>query len=203
MKSRPARLLPPGGTSRARRVHAMTRRQLLRGVVAGALAARGLASEPISATSHAPAVAVAPALAGQRTLGAARWATLRAFALVMLPAAGNLPGAEKAGAIEYLKQALAGEYAVFLGVYRRALDDLEALARRQGAVSVARSASAFASLSADRATLVTRQFAAASPRDFAVLRQHVLEGFLADPVHGGNRDRAGWETVGLVHKHKE
>lgn len=31
---------------------------------------------------------------------------------------------------------------------------------------------------------------------FATVRNHVIEGFLADPVYGGNRDMAGWRLVG-------
>lgn len=30
----------------------------------------------------------------------------------------------------------------------------------------------------------------------AVVRMHTIVGFLADPVHGGNRDYAGWKVAG-------
>lgn len=32
---------------------------------------------------------------------------------------------------------------------------------------------------------------------FALVRRHTLEGFLADPVYGGNRDMAGWRLIGF------
>lgn len=32
---------------------------------------------------------------------------------------------------------------------------------------------------------------------FQVVRTHTLEGFLSDPVYGGNRDMAGWRLVGF------
>ena len=30
---------------------------------------------------------------------------------------------------------------------------------------------------------------------FAMIRTHVLEGVRSDPIHGGNRDFAGWRAV--------
>ena len=32
---------------------------------------------------------------------------------------------------------------------------------------------------------------------FQLLRSHVLAGFFADPVHGGNRDMIGWKLIGF------
>jgi gluconate 2-dehydrogenase gamma chain len=32
---------------------------------------------------------------------------------------------------------------------------------------------------------------------FQLLRSHVLAGFFADPVHGGNRDMVGWKLIGF------
>lgn len=32
---------------------------------------------------------------------------------------------------------------------------------------------------------------------FALVRLHVVEGFLSDPVYGGNRDLAGWRHIGF------
>ena len=32
---------------------------------------------------------------------------------------------------------------------------------------------------------------------FAMLLQNTMEGFFADPVHGGNRDKVGWRLVGF------
>jgi gluconate 2-dehydrogenase gamma chain len=32
---------------------------------------------------------------------------------------------------------------------------------------------------------------------FQMLRSHVIAGFFADPVHGGNRDMLGWKLIGF------
>jgi hypothetical protein len=32
---------------------------------------------------------------------------------------------------------------------------------------------------------------------FNQLRQHVMEGYFTDPVHGGNRDHVGWRMIGF------
>ena len=32
---------------------------------------------------------------------------------------------------------------------------------------------------------------------FDLLRTHVIAGFFADPVHGGNRDLIGWKLIGF------
>ena len=32
---------------------------------------------------------------------------------------------------------------------------------------------------------------------FSLLWQNTQEGFFADPVHGGNRDKVGWKLVGF------
>src|SRR5207248_9189315 len=32
---------------------------------------------------------------------------------------------------------------------------------------------------------------------FDLLRSHVIAGFFADPVHGGNRDMIGWKLIGF------
>ena len=32
---------------------------------------------------------------------------------------------------------------------------------------------------------------------FDLLRTHVIAGFFADPVHGGNRDMIGWKLIGF------
>jgi gluconate 2-dehydrogenase gamma chain len=35
---------------------------------------------------------------------------------------------------------------------------------------------------------------------FALVRQHTIVGFLADPIHGGNRDQIGWKLIGFEGK---
>lgn len=43
-----------------------------------------------------------------------------------------------------------------------------------------------------------QQIAAESDLDFfPLLVLHTRQGFLADPIYGGNRDRAGWDAIGF------
>ncbi|MBI2943495.1 MAG: gluconate 2-dehydrogenase subunit 3 family protein [Candidatus Wallbacteria bacterium] len=168
----------------------LTRRQLLAATAAAAVAVPAGRAAPPAPT----AAAAAPV--GERLLGRGPWGTLRSLAQTMLPAGAEMPGAEKSGVCEYIERALEGPYSRYLGVYRRLLAELDSIARAGGDGS-------FDSLPVERAREVVRKLEASLPQDFALLRQHVLEGFLSDPVHGGNRDRLGWQAVGLVHKHKD
>ncbi|MCK1978387.1 gluconate 2-dehydrogenase subunit 3 family protein, partial [Jeotgalicoccus huakuii] len=64
---------------------------------------------------------------------------------------------------------------------------------------------AFSQLSADQqdALLSTMESAAPllpteiSADFFALLLQNVREGYLADPLYGGNRDMVGWRLIGF------
>lgn len=33
---------------------------------------------------------------------------------------------------------------------------------------------------------------------FSMLRTHTVQGYLSDPVHGGNKDFKGWESIGYI-----
>ena len=38
--------------------------------------------------------------------------------------------------------------------------------------------------------------AVAGPQFFGILLSNTIEGFFADPIYGGNRDKAAWKMVG-------
>jgi gluconate 2-dehydrogenase gamma chain len=42
-----------------------------------------------------------------------------------------------------------------------------------------------------------RLTAVPAPLYFAMLWTHTHEGFFADPLYGGNRDKAGWKLIGF------
>jgi hypothetical protein len=108
------------------------------------------------------------------------------------------PGARNAGAVVYINRSLAGAYASDLASYRIAALRLDAAAQR-------RFAKRFAAAVGEDQDELLRALEAGTLRElpggrgkamFAMLRRHVIESVLADPVYGGNRDFAGWKAVG-------
>ncbi|MFA9443916.1 gluconate 2-dehydrogenase subunit 3 family protein [Egicoccus sp. AB-alg6-2] len=88
-------------------------------------------------------------------------------------------------------------------IYRMGLPRLDALAEQ-------RHGSAFAELGDDDQDALLRALEDDEDDDvgelfdevpastfFDLVRGHVVEGFLADPVYGGNRDLVGWEHIGF------
>jgi gluconate 2-dehydrogenase alpha chain len=108
------------------------------------------------------------------------------------------PGSTEIGVAAYLDRALAGAYHEHAETYRVGLATLDRVAReRRGAPFADCDATAQDALleGLEAGTLpefhVPRQEAF-----FALLRAHLQEGLFADPVYGGNRDKAGWRLLG-------
>jgi len=108
------------------------------------------------------------------------------------------PGAVAAGALIYIDRALAGAYARDLASYRVVLAALDARAKQQFGERFAavKGEQQDALLRALEADALGELRAANGPALFEMLRAHVMEGVLSDPVYGGNRDFAGWKDVG-------
>lgn len=114
----------------------------------------------------------------------------------LLPADAESGGAVEAGAPRYLDKALAGYLADKLPLYRAGL---AALDRQAGGD--------FARLTPVRQDAVIAQLEAGKldgsdlpngGKDFfGLIRRHTLEGLLADPAYGGNKDYAGWRLIGF------
>jgi gluconate 2-dehydrogenase gamma chain len=144
------------------------------------------------------ALAAAAASSEPAVLTPSQWSTLEAIAARIIPSDAT-PGALEAGCVNFIDKALAHEDAEMRPLYSEGLDAIDACAH-------ARHGKTFAELSdADRdALLIALQDGAcpewsakASSHDFfELVRVHTVMGFLADPVHGGNRDYAGWKLVG-------
>jgi hypothetical protein len=126
------------------------------------------------------------------TLGAAQRATLDAMAERLLPTDAHGPGAVQAGAVDYVVQALAGDYADLLPAYVAGLRKLDARARAVHGMP-------FAELAPARqdAMLMALERGADSAF-FELVRGHVFEGMFGDPAYGGNRDCAGWDLIGYA-----
>ncbi len=131
-------------------------------------------------------------------LNPAQAATLDALFEQLFPADENGPGASSIGVIQYLDRALSGPYAQHLETYRLAAYALDA-----------ESLDRFGKSFVEADPLQQRQLIAALEQSsahhfraiegkifFELARTHLQEGLFADPIYGGNRDKAGWRFLG-------
>ncbi len=119
-----------------------------------------------------------------------RTRTLRAFADRLIPTDESGPGALPAGAVEYVGQALAGDYVDLLPAYVAGLSSLDADARELHGRT-------FSELDpGEQDDLLRALELGPSAPFFELVRRHVMEGMFGDPSYGGNRDGAGWALLG-------
>jgi len=111
------------------------------------------------------------------------------------------PGAIAAGTVYYLDRALGGAELHLQDFYRAGLKNLDAVAKAQfGTAFIActgqQQDELIAALEADDLPGFGRS---PGPRAFfSSLRDHTIEGMFSDPVHGGNRNVAGWRLLGYL-----
>jgi gluconate 2-dehydrogenase gamma chain len=142
--------------------------------------------------------AAAQASSEPAVLSPDQWQLLEAMTARLIPS-DDTAGALEAGCVNFIDKALAHEDTALRPLYVEGLAAVDACSR-------ARTGKAFAELSAtdQDALLAALQDGAASEWKasmksgdfFEIVRVHTVMGFLADPSHGGNRDYAGWKTVG-------
>lgn len=127
----------------------------------------------------------------------ARGATLAAAVSRILPPNEEHPTADEAGVTSYVAEAAAEAPSRLLQVWAQGLDMLEDMAR-------ARHGRGFAACPPhwqDEVLVeIQRVPHPLMRRFFDLLIDWTLEGWLCDPRHGGNRDRAGWRMVGYQPK---
>lgn len=103
------------------------------------------------------------------------------------------PGAREAGTIYFVDRALATFDKDAQPVYRQGLQELQAKTRE-----LFPSVTKFSALTpAQQIQVLT---ALEKTRFFTTVREHTIVGFLADPIHGGNRDQIGWKVIGFEGK---
>src|SRR5439155_21420524 len=124
-------------------------------------------------------------------------ATLGALLERMFPADELGPGALEIGAPEYVERALGGAYADLVPLYRRALAGLDEAARHLWdrpfvRLSPEQQDALIGRL--ERGDLAPLEVAEAV-EFFELVWQHLREGLFADPIHGGNRNLAGWKLI--------
>lgn len=185
----------------------MERRRFLRyavaapviGLAACRLRPRGAASGAADASAATPGPSCGVGAGDTerpRVLSEKEWQTLEAVCERLLPRDADA-GASDAGVINYVDAQL-GQAPVnaFLPMFRFAVRHLDAGARRRGRAS-------FAALTAEQQDQSLRELAAgrlgpvAGARFVRVLLALTLEGFLGDPIYGGNRGGVGWRMIGF------
>lgn len=153
--------------------------------LSASLAVGGVACRKVALTSPHPAFVDA------------EWHELQALVEHMLPGdqgpQGYEPGAKEAGCAEFVSLQLGQkQFHILQGLVHKGLNLLTAQAKTQGVQN-------FASLDEDgreqvlRAVHKLRQRRFHGGRFVQILLVLILEGFLSDPKHGGNRAGVGWK----------
>lgn len=186
----------------------MDRRRFLAGI-AGAVAAAagvlyfGLRGRERGAPSVAPRAPVVPRdgpLFPDRYRDA-----LRAMVERILPEEPDRPGAKSAGAYDYIEREL--RRPEMAGRQRLLLRGAVQLDR----VAVTKLQQPFVKLTPEQQDTVIQALQSGEgaerrfePKEFiGIMVALTLEGMFSDPVHGGNRDGAGWRSIGWVMQHPQ
>jgi len=132
---------------------------------------------------------------GPRVLEDGERRTLESFSDRILPADGDQPGAVAMGAVVFMDHFLAAQPEQ-LEAARNAVRTLDAKAREAQA-----GAGGFADLAPDAQDALLDELKESDPQVVFPLWTLVMFGVLADPSHGGNRDKAGWAMIGFEDRH--
>jgi gluconate 2-dehydrogenase gamma chain len=197
------------------------RRDFLKGAVVGGAAAATSAGLPQSAEAQTPAAA--PAASGYEFLNVEEAAFVEALVDHMVPADDLTPKGTDLGINIYIDRALAGGWgkgdrlymqgpwkrgvpnqgyqlpltpaelyragidatnAYCRKTYKKTFDHLDAKQREEVLIGLSTAKITFDS------GLPVRTF-------WGTVYQTVMEGMFADPIYGGNRDKAGWKMLGF------
>jgi hypothetical protein len=153
-------------------------------------AALAFSAEAAEAMQHAHRAAKSGA--SVFTLDPELAAEIDALVCTILPSGGG-PGAREAGVIHFIDKALATFDAEYLGMYRRWMEEVQAMRKRMFPAS----ASIRGLTDKEREALM----GSIEPTPFfEILRRHTLMGYLGSPEHGGNRAGVGWVHIGFEDK---
>ena len=151
--------------------------------------------DPKPAAKPAKPAPSAPLTSSDRTFTDAEFATLTAAVDRILPKDED-PGAVEAGVPEYLDRAFSDP-----DLHKMRDDFIAGLAALDRASQREHQAH-FAAATPEQRDALLRKFATMPPSSgeahfYETLVTFTLEGFLGDPVYGGNQKRAGWALVGF------
>ena len=116
---------------------------------------------------------------------------IRAIAAEIVPET-DTPGADRAGVIWFIDRALAGHDRDKRDLYASGLRETQSRRAEMfpGSISIE-------GLTPDQRIALLK--AIETTEFFRQVRFHTILGFFGHPVHGGNRDMAGWKMLGLEH----
>ncbi|GAA1930977.1 gluconate 2-dehydrogenase subunit 3 family protein [Microbacterium aoyamense] len=126
-------------------------------------------------------------------------ATVAALVADIIPSDDEHPGAREAGVVDFIDGALAGHDAAWQPAYTVALTGLAdyCLAEFGGTYETLADDARGVVLAGLSAGELNGTDATWTKGFFGVLWQHTVQGFLCDPVYGGNKDMVGWKAVGF------
>ena len=133
-----------------------------------------------------------------RVLKPEEWDILETACARIIPTDAD-PGATEAGVVNYIDAQLSlSHFAVFQRLFVAGLRKTDLLARR-------RTGQPFVKAPPAEQDRVLAELQRGVPLDrrrdsrqfFQLLLTFTLEGFLGDPIYGGNRNRVGWRLVGV------
>ena len=126
------------------------------------------------------------------TLGSDEAAELQAIAARIMPS-DETPGATEAGVIYFMDNVLGNERAEVLPAIRQSLAELQgSVARRYGYANLHTLPDGM--LDALLRDIEHTPF-------FATVRYLTMAGLFTAPMHGGNRDKLGWQLMGFDDNH--
>lgn len=146
-----------------------------------------------------PRCAPSAAAPAAKTFDARAWAAVDAASSRIIPT-DDLPGAHEANVVGFIDAQLAQpHFAVFKREFVAGLAALDLVAAEKHGARFADNTPAqqdevLAAIQAGEGS----SGAFSADHFFQVLFTLTLEGFLSDPVHGGNKDQAGWKVIGFV-----
>jgi len=161
-----------------------------------------------------PGPTSAPEPTPEKALDATSYRALDAATARILPADGTFPGAREANVMEFIDRQLAiaplTKIAPAMIAIAHAFDDAararprvtDPSGRHSGAAGSAGNFAALAPAQQDEVLEALSRGALGTKLPerelFRVLHGLTLEGFLADPQHGGNKDQVAWRAIGFA-----
>ena len=144
----------------------------------------------------APAAEILAALAtgqpaGPSPLTTIEHADLDALTAVIIPSDGS-PGAREAQVIRLIERSLVTFAADQQPLFRAGLADLRVRARKRQP-----KATSFAALSATDQVAIVEALDRSKTPFFEAARTATIMGMFADPRHGGNQGKVGWQLIGF------
>ena len=134
-----------------------------------------------------------------RLFGSEQWDTVEAASARLIPSEPDERGALEAGVVNFIDAQLA--LPQFSGLRKLFLAGVDRLNELSHSVAGKR----FADAPADKQDAILRRVEHGVPlgprrgskRFFRILLSFVIEGYLCDPVYGGNRGEVGWKLIGF------